>query len=79
MRDKLIAILRDMSRVAFNNVEKADYLIEHDVVQVVRCENCKWCVNIGDGQRYCMWHSDGEDRCFVLKEYFCSYGKRKIK
>lgn len=50
-----------------------------DVVEVVRCKECKWCVNIGDGQRYCMWHSNSDDRVFVLKEYFCSYGERRTE
>lgn len=34
IKNKLLSILNDMGRVAFNINEKADYLIEHDVVPI---------------------------------------------
>ena len=42
MRDELIVILQDMGRTVFTNEEKADYLLQHDVVPVVRCGECRW-------------------------------------
>lgn len=68
MRDKLIAILRDMSKCVFTNEEKADYLFQHDVVPVVRCIKCQ-----GWNAAACEC-----DYGVPAEEFdYCSFGKRK--
>lgn len=54
----------------------ADYLLDNDVVPVVRCKDCKqWCRNVGivdSPNGHCFYHdidTNGHD--------FCSYGERK--
>ena len=73
MRDNLIKILQDMGRVAFNINEKADYLLQHDVVPVVRCKDCKHLI-----------FSDFYGECskyvkVVLPNDYCSYGERRTE
>lgn len=70
MRDKLIKILQDMSRVAFTNEKKTEYLLEHDVVPVVKCKDCKYS-------------KDG-DCCRIFETEtgrgnFCGYGERRTE
>lgn len=82
MRGKFIKILQDMSRVAFTNEEKADYLLQHDVAPVVRCKDCKHVgdiPNLDDGSfvKYCMGRSKGNIINLVGADDFCSYGERK--
>ena len=59
----------------------ADYLLDNDVVPVVRCEKCMHCElyypekQIGKATTawwYCKMHE-----CYHAKDYFCSYGERK--
>ena len=66
-------------------VEIKDALIGHiskipaaDVVDVVRCENCKHSRDRNDGVLICT-SSDASDVCWnpVYPTHFCSYGKRK--
>lgn len=46
-----------------------------DVVEVVRCKNCKHSEHwYGDKQRCFLWHEDGID---VFETGYCSYGERK--
>ena len=60
----------------------ADYLLDNDVVPVVRCKNCDWykedecthcgiCVNPKCGKS---WYG-----CPVPAEHFCSYGERRAR
>lgn len=72
MRDKLIKILQDMSRVAFTNEEKTDYLMQHDVVPVVRCKDCK---NKGN-EDFCPLLSMAQ---YTEDDDFCSYGERRTE
>ena len=51
----------------------ADHLIDNDVVQVVRCKDCKHRYTLQSGHSFCREH-------FPLGKYdddFCSYGERK--
>lgn len=55
----------------------ADYLMDNDVLPVVRCKDCDWyrkhedsiCVNPKCGKS---WYG-----CPVPPEHFCSYGERR--
>jgi len=74
MRNKLIKILQDMGRVAFTNEEKADFLMQHDVVPVERCEHCKHF----DTESFHCDHVLGTKLPIGRKEDdFCSYGERR--
>ena len=78
MREKLVELLMDMP---FGNSteeaeerharDTADYLIDNDVVPVVRCKACKYyelhkCHNNANG-----WFSHR------MSDDFCSYGERR--
>ena len=80
MREKLIEVMKDTRANAawhrWSYEESADYLIENDVVPVVRCKDCKHyekdtlsCGNILYNSCYQVpnWYADD----------FCSYGERK--
>lgn len=49
-----------------------------DVVEVVRCKDCKYAFMTIDGERarYCDMF-DSDDGVFFDKNHFCSYGERK--
>ena len=51
-----------------------------DVVEVVRCKDCKKCVKKGNFM-YCEEHSDGwgDNLIYVEEDDFCSYGERKCE
>ena len=83
MREKLIEILRVPiypHELADPTEVVADYLLDNDVVPVVRCKDCRyyddteglqWChLNSKLGKFAMDWHSFPEDG-------FCSYGERK--
>ena len=89
MREKLIEILRVPiypHELADPTEVVADYLLDNDVVPVVRCKNCKhgiwdkeeqmWeCIVgvdlTGDPDTYAMFHEYNDGA------HFCSYGERK--
>lgn len=79
MRDNLIKILQDMGRVAFTNEEKADYLMQHDVVPVVRCKDCKFA------DPYMTYNKRDKNICNILgisslSPYdYCSFGERRTE
>lgn len=75
MKNKLIEILQAMGRVAFINDEKADYLLEHDVVPVVKCKDCRYWDNQGY-RGYCEAPENGLVREYTSEDDFCSYGER---
>ena len=51
-----------------------------DVAEVVRCKDCKYFTDEGDGLSYCEYHTDNagycDDACWVAENDFCSYGAR---
>lgn len=64
-RDRLIKIL-------------ADYLLDNDVVPVVRCKDCKWGTtpygDEDDGWKECI---NIHGRPLFRDDGFCSYGERR--
>ena len=79
MKNKLIEILRDMSGVAFTNKEKADYLMQHDVVPIIKCKDCKFAEPYmsasGEEMNACCIN----DLSGLEPDDYCSYGERKDK
>ena len=90
MREKLIKILRVPifpHELVDPTEAVADYLLDNDVVPVVRCKDCKhwheetgWCVHhshfIGsEGEPCHPWESN--DWKMFDADYFCKYGERK--
>lgn len=51
-----------------------------DVAEVVRCKDCKYFTDEGDGLFYCEYHTDNagycDEACWVIENDFCSYGAR---
>ena len=80
MRDKLIEILRKPifpHELVDPTEAVADYLMDNDVVPVVRCKDCDWCRPHEDGicvNPHCTKSYYG---CRVRTDHFCSYGERK--
>ena len=77
MREKLIEILRVPifpHELADPTEVVADYLLDNDVVPVVRCKDCKHMSVVGMGFRWCQsW-----ERIQTMgDEGFCCFGERK--
>ena len=76
MREKLIEILRKPifpHELADPTEAVADYLMDNDVVPVVRCKDCKHYGNYGrvwDCRNYSGMHLPNDND-------FCSYGERR--
>ena len=84
MREKLKQILHGMRFNVFTLDTITDYLLQHDVVPVVRCKDCKHSQNMPLGM--CYLHTEpctnekgykGEAVC-VEPNDFCSYGERRV-
>ena len=80
MRERLIKILRVPiypHELVDPTEAVADYLLDNDVVPVVRCKDCKHRYYNEDSEEYCceVW-GDGFDT-FVNQDEFCSRGERK--
>lgn len=81
MRNKLREIINDMSYNAFTIDTKTDYLLEHDVVPIVRCKDCKYA-DVVAGRVWCgngdvpFVDLDGLD-IEMKPDDFCSYGESK--
>lgn len=65
------------AKVTWNACGIANYLVENDVVKVVRCKDCKHC------DKYTNWNKTEYYGCNfngeiyeVLPLHFCSYGER---
>lgn len=57
-----------------------DYLDMHDIVEVVRCEDCKHYKqsNVADRKMCCRKDVDGTPVCYdFLPDDWCKYGERK--
>ena len=63
-----IAVFTDVAEDVVNDIPSAD------VVEVVRCKDCKWYyISKVNGQGWCDIHENSD----VDGEGFCNYGKRK--
>ena len=69
MRNKLRETIKDMSYKAFTIDSKTDYLLEHDVMPIVRCKDCKH--GTADGEYIKCWMI-GED--WYKPMHFCGFG-----
>ena len=78
MREKLIEVMKDTRANAawhrWGYEESADYLIENNVVPVVRCMNCKHCIKTFASYTKiaCI---KGVNWRAVEPNHFCSYGE----
>lgn len=74
-REKLIEILRVPiypHELADPTEAVADYLLDNDVVPVVRCKDCKHWRKSGDGCGWCEAWEQGR-----YHDNYCNYGERK--
>ena len=55
--------------INWKDIEK--YMAQHDIVKVVRCENCKWRNKVGRCTYIAQIYP------FVAKDHFCKYGEPK--
>ena len=51
-----------------------EYLNKYDIVEVVRCRDCKWWRDDGCGDAYCRLVGVGFSR---NRDGFCNYGERE--
>ena len=79
MRGNLIKILQDMGRVAFTNEEKADYLMQHDLVPVVKCKDCKFAEPYMSASGEEMTACGISDLSGLEPDDYCSYGERRAE
>lgn len=85
-REALVKDMRDYAdrKAACGHIELANGILKGvgraedfpaaDVVEVVRCRDCKWW-NDCDDESYCS-NPDGLDN-YALPDDFCSYGERR--
>ena len=83
MREKLIELLETVvspnellcyGEVLVSTSRVADHLIDNDVVQVVRCKDCRYCQR----DAYGLWCFNDYEHS-LQPDDFCSYGERKDK
>ena len=77
MREKLIEILRVPiypHELADPTEAVADYLLDNDVVPVVRCKDCKYCIKTPASFTKIAC-SKGVNWRTVEPNHFCSYGE----
>ena len=48
------------------------YMAQHDIVEVVRCKDCKHHEDAGPGMVYCP-----DVGCCVREDFFCADGERR--
>ena len=83
MREKLIEILRVPifpHELVDPTEAVADYLLDNDVVPVVKCKYCKHWLHMEDGMGDCSngrFHLDGCADPTMKMDDFCSCGERK--
>ena len=81
MRNKLREIINDMNYKAFTIDTKADYLLKHDVVPVVRCKECVHCgkIELSQGTALCCDRLDDLVDAILIAEPdgFCWMGERR--
>ena len=78
MREKLMKLIASKHELLINlntNIPKlfklAEHLVENDVVQVVRCKDCKWWRDF-----HCT-NKKGAGGLIVNGDWFCCAGERK--
>lgn len=72
MRDNLKQIIHDMRFNVFTSDTMTDYLINHNIVPVVHCKDCKY-LKFSDFYGECDLH------CRIVKPNdFCSCGVKKV-
>lgn len=77
MRNKLIEILREPifpHELADPTEVVVDYLLDNDVVPVVRCKDCLYWEEY-DGEMFCLCNANLMTD--TAPDDFCSYGERK--
>ena len=57
--------------IVINWKDIEEYMAQHDIVKVVRCENCKWRNKAGRCTYIAQIYP------FVAKDHFCKYGEPK--
>ena len=77
MRDRLVELLEQKMHPYLAD-DIADFLIENDVVPVVRCKDCKW---LHKPSQLC---TNKRNRVFntgIKRDFncYCSYGERKCE
>ena len=82
MKNRLKAIIHEMRFNVFTEDAMVDYLIEHDVVPVVRCGECKhrdYIKTLVDGTPllYCPGRSVDNVINLVTENDFCNCGERE--
>lgn len=77
-RDSLIALLEEAEGITNNDLptleQIAEHLVEHDVIPVVRCNQCKHYRCWADGRAMKQCDIDFRN---VYSDDFCSYGERR--
>lgn len=73
-RDRLVELLIDSVRYTYE--DQADYLIENDVVPVVRCKDCKYSREL---DKHCEINRNGYLHCALLKGDETKYVWHKYK
>jgi hypothetical protein len=78
MREKLYRLIRDFLFNApdVSDMNLAEYLITNGVTIPVRCKDCKYFKDWGDGNKTCDYWTDQWD-CATDSDAYCSYGERK--
>ena len=71
-RENLIELVSQVQYLGGLEEKVADHLIANDVVQVVRCKDCKHRENLL-GEFCCPYYEDLP----VEDDHFCAYGERK--
>jgi hypothetical protein len=68
--------LEDMCRMVDEHIDRCiDELPRADVVEVVRCKDCKWCEDLLMSGLYCN-HPDNRNPINCLPTDFCNCGER---
>lgn len=67
-------------RVTLEEAKKK--LLSSDMVEVVRCKDCKHFKDEGVNGQYCQYHTQNageycDEACWVAKNDYCSYGERR--
>ena len=83
MREKMIELINGVLKhlpwgeISSHTAEDiANYLIDNDVVPVVRCKNCEFCLYNSSNDTYRCKSMRGMYRA-VMADEFCSWGERK--
>lgn len=56
--------------------DECPYFLSNDLVEVVRCKDCKYGVE-GITQNFCCYFADDYSHNIIMPDDFCSRGERK--